>query len=164
MIGIVCLFLATLMVPFQREIRKIFGTSFMNLHHYFTIAGLVLVTLHPVILAIETMDFTVFIPPLDETFWELAGRPALILLYITLITAFIRNRFALLRKNWKYIHWLNYVALTFGVIHANLIGTDLTNPILIIVINGLFILSLLVLVYKRYKNYQRRQTVKSTTK
>ncbi|MFX1508043.1 MAG: ferric reductase [Promethearchaeota archaeon] len=166
-VGIICLFMASLMTPFQRELRKIFGRSFIQIHHAYTITGLILVTLHPLLFALDLslinqrLEFLVFFPDFGVRFWELAGRPALILFYITFFTALYRN-VSILPKYWKYIHYINYLGLTFGVIHANLIGTNVKASLpLFLLINGLLIISYGVLIYKRYQNYQRKKRIQA---
>jgi hypothetical protein len=51
-VGIICLFIASPMTPFQRELRKIFDRSFTKIHHAYTITGLGLLTLHPLLYAL----------------------------------------------------------------------------------------------------------------
>ena len=155
-IGIITLFIASMMTPFQRQLYKIFDQSFTKIHHFFSISGLVIITLHPIIIAINSIDLTVFLPDF-QNFWATAGRPSLVIFYITFATALFRNK-SVLPKYWKYIHWFNYLALTLGVIHANLIGTDvMTSFPLFLLLNILLVISWAVLLYKRYEAYQRKQ-------
>ena len=63
------------------------------------------------------MNIAVFVPvfyPFYD-FWLLAGRPALILIYIAVAAGILRKK---IPKYWKQIHFLNYVALFFGLIHG----------------------------------------------
>ena len=86
-----------------------------------------------------------------DLFWRLAGRPALIILYVAVLAAFLRAKAP---KYWRAFHALMYVVLLFGIIHANIIGYDLKNNLAILLIfNALFIASLAGFVLKRYKTY-----------
>ena len=60
--GFVLLAVAALMTPWSREVYRTFGTSFVKFHHIFAISGLVIITLHPVLLAMRLMNASVFLP------------------------------------------------------------------------------------------------------
>lgn len=133
LLGLVALFVSSMFTPFQKELYQMFKKPFIKIHHSTTISGLVLITLHPVTFAIsKALDsgfvegLKVFLPVFTTAydFWSLAGRPALIIFYIALIGVLIRKS---LKKGWRWIHGLNYIALVFGVIHGILIGSDFYN-------------------------------------
>jgi predicted ferric reductase len=123
LLGLILMFISAILTPFQRELYKIFNTKFQNIHHSTSIAGLVLVTAHPVMFAIEQMNAAVFIPDFSSAyqFFLLAGRPAIYLIYIAFAAFFLRKVW---KKGWRWFHVLNYVALIFGVVHGIMIGTD----------------------------------------
>jgi len=130
LLGLVAMFISSMLTPFQKELYEFFKKPFIKIHHSTTIFGLVSITLHPVIFAINIMVYSsfvdglkVFIPDFSSLyqFWLLAGRPALIIIYIALIGVLIRNS---LKKGWRWIHGLNYIALIFGVVHGIMIGSD----------------------------------------
>ena len=120
--GITCLFLASLINVDKRSVKQYFGQHFFSTHHLFSVFGLLLITLHPVSFAILQMNPVIFIPRFDSwiIFWELAGRPALILIYVAVFAGLFRRKLS----GWKHLHRLNYIALVFGVVHGFLIGTD----------------------------------------
>lgn len=157
--GFVALAIATAMTPFLKEITQAFGRSFLRIHHSFAILGLIFATMHPIFFAILQFDVLVFLPKFDswQIFWELAGRPALYILYIATIAGLLRSR---ILKFWRYIHALMYIVLIFVIVHANLIGTDFQNPILLALMNILFVIAMGALVLKRYQYYQRKQRAK----
>ncbi|MBD3192043.1 MAG: hypothetical protein GF308_15455 [Candidatus Heimdallarchaeota archaeon] len=133
LLGLASMFIATMLTPFAKTVYKAWEKSTIKIHHYFTIAGLILITLHPVIFAIEKMievDFltgiAVFLPDFSSwyKFWLLAGRPALIFIYIALLAALLRKKIV---DWWRPIHIFNYIALVFGVVHGIMIGTDFEN-------------------------------------
>jgi predicted ferric reductase len=158
--GFVALAIATAMTPFLKEITQAFGRSFLRIHHIFAILGLVFATLHPVFYAVLQADILVFVPQFGnwQVFWELAGRPALYILYLATIVAVLRT---MLQKYWRYVHALMYLVLVFVIVHANLIGTDFQNPILLVIMNALFVLTIFTFALKRYQYYQRKQKIKA---
>lgn len=158
--GFVSLAIATAMTPFLKEITQAFGRSFLRIHHIFAILGLIFATLHPIFFAIFTFNLAVFIPRFDSwlVFWELAGRPALYILYLATAAALLRT---MLKKYWRYVHALMYLILTFVIVHGNLIGTDFGNPILLVIMNALYIFTIFTFILKRYQYYQRKQKIKA---
>jgi len=160
LIGYASMFLATIMTPFMVELYKIFGKPFIKQHHLYSILGLILITIHPIAFAISVLDISVFIPvfyPWIE-FWNLAGRPALILIYISVIAAILRKKI----KQWKWIHVLNYIALFFGYVHGVLIGTDFQNLGIFIIFTVMIILSFATFALKRYQNFKRKRKLKKS--
>ena len=80
--GFLSLSIAVILTPFLREIMKVFGRPFLGVHHTFAAVGLLLPTLHPVTIAIASLNPAIFIPVFFpwERFWLNGGRPALYLL------------------------------------------------------------------------------------
>jgi DMSO/TMAO reductase YedYZ heme-binding membrane subunit len=157
--GFTAMFIATTMSPFMVQLYKIFGKSFIKLHHIFSIFGLIMITLHPVMFAISRMDIAVFIPDVSSwiSFWELAGRPAFFIIYIAALAAILRKS---LQKYWRAFHFLNYIALLFVYIHGVLIGTDFQNPVILILFSAMLIISIGSFTLKRYQTYSRKQRLK----
>ena len=89
--GFFALCIAAFLTLFLKEIRSQFGKPFLNVHHYFAVVGLILVTLHPVSLLIQSLDPTIFLPNLSSfyLFWLLAGRQALLIIYIAVIAGIL---------------------------------------------------------------------------
>ena len=158
--GFISLAIATMMTPFLREITQAFGRPFIRIHHLFAIFGLVFATLHPIFFAILRMDLAVFIPRFDSwiIFWELAGRPALYIIYIATAIALLRS---MIPKYWRYFHALMYLVLIFVIIHGNLIGTDFQNLGILIIMNVLFVIAIGAFFLKRYQAYQRTKRAKA---
>lgn len=133
LLGLLAMFISSILTPFQRELYRIFKTSFIKIHHGSAITGLVLITMHPILFAIDQgiknsigQGFAVFVPVFSSwlAFWQLAGRPALIFIYVALIAVLLRRS---IKKSWRWLHSFNYIALVFGVIHGILIGSDFYN-------------------------------------
>ncbi len=154
--GFVSLAIATAMTPFLKEITQAFGRPFLRIHHLFAIFGIIFATLHPVFYAILQMDLTVFFPRFDSwiIFWELAGRPALYILYVAAVAGLLR---LMIPKYWRYFHWLMYVVLTFVIVHGNLIGTDFQNLSILFTLNILYIIAITAFFLKRYQTFQRQK-------
>jgi len=154
--GFLSLGIAVILTPFLREIMKVFGKPFLQVHHTFAAVGLLLPTLHPVTLAIASMNPALFIPVVSswERFWLNAGRPALYLLYIAFAAVLLRKY---IPKYWRGVHGLMYVVLLFAVVHGNLIGTDFENPVIWVLFNTLFALAVAAFFLKRWQRMQKKK-------
>lgn len=124
--GYLSLAIAAMLTPFLTEIKATFGKPFLAVHHFFAGFGLVAITIHPLVNAFLA-DFSVFIPRFDSwgRFWTLAGRPAFILIYIAVASVLLRHA---LKRSWRPLHALMYIALLFGFVHGLRIGTDFAHP------------------------------------
>lgn len=149
LIGFASLFISVIMSNFFEEFDKKDKKNLMY-HHIFAVIGIVLITLHPVIFAVYKSDISIFFPKFDSwiVFWELAGRPSLILLYIGFVSGFLLRAY---KKSWRGVHMIVYIGLFFGLIHGYLIGTDFQNPFVTIIFVLMFLLSMYVLIDKRFK-------------
>jgi predicted ferric reductase len=152
--GFVALAGAMIMTPFLPEIYRNFGRPFLRIHHLFAVAGIILVTLHPVLLAIRLMTVAVFLPVFGSLyeFFALGGRLALILMYGALAGIFLR---ASIPAWWRGLHALMWVVLVLALLHGMLIGTDLREPIIGALFTTLTIVALGAFFAKRI---QRRRT------
>jgi DMSO/TMAO reductase YedYZ heme-binding membrane subunit len=155
--GYTSLFFATLSTVFMKELYKIFGKPFLTIHHIFAVAGLILITVHPVAFALKISKWEVFLIDISswQSFWDLAGRPALYIFYIAAVIVLFRRK--LNQKIWRVVHALNYVALTFAYIHGALIGTDFENLAILIIFTAMIVISYEVLIFKRYQKYKRKK-------
>ena len=151
--GFLFLSIATIMTPFLKEVTETFGMPFLRVHHVFAAVGLALVTLHPVAYAVQTLDLAVFVPRFESwyAFWFFGGRIALIVIYAAFVAALVRRN---IPKHWRKLHALMYVALFFGIVHANLSGMDFSNVWVSVVFNVLFAASVVAFVVKRLR-YRR---------
>jgi predicted ferric reductase len=151
--GLTSLFIAIISSSFIKQISKIFETTYIRWHHYFSILGLILITLHPIAMAIDFGDLTIFIPDFSSwtAFWELAGRPALYIAYVASLGVLLRKS---IQKYWRYVHGLIYVTFIFGAVHGLLIGDDLANPFLYVVYIIMLVVVVLNFIYKRYLKYK----------
>jgi DMSO/TMAO reductase YedYZ heme-binding membrane subunit len=161
LIGMLSLSIAVFMTPFLTRIRVLFGASFLQVHHLFAALGLIFTTLHPIVLALQTLDLRVFLPSFVslDVFLALGGRVALILMYIGLAAILLRRR---LRPNvWRPLHGLMYLVLLLGIIHGNLLGTDFTDPFFFFLFNGLFAAVVGAFLLKRWQRRPRKKADKT---
>lgn len=162
--GLLTLSISSIMAAFTREIYQIFGKPFKKIHHIFAYTGLVLIILHPVLLSISSKSANVFIPKFNNwiTFWSLAGRPALYLILLAFLAGILQKR---IRKWWRYIHGLSYIAVLFGVIHGMLIGKNLSPNLPASIFLKVLYVTLLALtattfIVKRYKSIKKKKRIK----
>lgn len=149
LIGFCSLFVSVIMSNFFEEYKKD-GEKNISYHHLFGGLGIILITLHPLIFALDSANLGVFLPKFDSwiIFWELAGRPSLIILYIGFIAGFLHKAY---KKSWRGAHILIYIALFFGLIHGILIGTDFQNPFITAIFVLMFLIAIYALIDKRYR-------------
>jgi DMSO/TMAO reductase YedYZ heme-binding membrane subunit len=157
--GYIALSIAAIMTPFLKEITLFFKKSFVKVHHYFAAAGLLLITLHPIAVFIQTSDLTVFLPNFNSIyfFFFFGGTIALVLIYVAFGAVLIRRKIV---AYWRPFHMLMYLALFIGVVHANLRGTDFQNIYLAIIYDALFAAALAAFVLKRWQFYRIKMRVK----
>ncbi|MDD1647366.1 MAG: hypothetical protein LUQ03_05765, partial [Methanomicrobiales archaeon] len=150
--GLLTLQLAAMMSPFLREIRKLLGAPFLAVHHRAALAGLILITLHPVSLALRLGRADLFIPVIRslDAFLMNGGRAALILVYAGVLAAVFQGW---LGKGWRPVHALLYIAILLGTVHANLMGSDLSDPVLFIIVNGMTLLVVAAFLAKRWQRH-----------
>jgi DMSO/TMAO reductase YedYZ heme-binding membrane subunit len=147
---------STMMTPYLKEITQTFGKKFIEVHHVTAVIGVACITLHPVIYAIQNLNLAVFLPVVSSwlDFWTMAGPPALMLLYVSLVAVILRMRII---KYWRYVHALMYVVLTFGIIHADMIQSDFAqSPILLALYNIFYVAVVFTFVLKRRERYLAR--------
>jgi len=123
LLGYVCIFLGILSSAFLRQLIRFFGRPFVKLHHMITVTGLVLITLHPLGVAMQGLGLQVLVPRTDswQSFFLYGGIPAWYLIAVASLAAALR---AFVGKQWRVIHFLNYIAFLLAMVHAFLIGTE----------------------------------------
>jgi hypothetical protein len=159
LLGYWAVFLSILSSAYLRELIRFFGRSFVKVHHAASVTGLVLIALHPAAVAINASSFSVFVPRFDSllTFLRLGGRFAWYLIGIASLAALLR---ANLKRSWRVVHYLNYVAFFLASVHASLIGTTFRgqSPRAIIFKVVVALLSLVVVyVFVRKQMSKRRR-------
>ncbi len=124
LMGYLGVFLSVLSSNYMRELTRFFGRPFPKVHHVVTVTALVALATHAISVAWRSGTPAVFLPQFSSfyAFFSLGGRMAFWLIAVTSLTALFR---ASIGKNWKVIHWLNYVAFVLGTIHSQFLGLSL---------------------------------------
>jgi predicted ferric reductase len=151
-----------LTTPFLKELVRAIGKPFLKIHHAFAALGVVFITLHPIFFAVNSLSFSVFIPNLDNwtVFWMFAGKPAFYVFYAALLVGVLRTKAP---RHWRPFHALMYIVLFFGIIHANLLGSNFQNLGIAAIYDVLFAASMVGFAVKRYQNYKLRKARKEAT-
>jgi DMSO/TMAO reductase YedYZ heme-binding membrane subunit len=152
--GYLALAIAAMMTPFLAKVGRTFGKPFIGVHHVFAIAGLILVTLHPVLLAVLVSNPLVFLPSGTSPWAVNAGRFALILLCAALVGALLRTSV----KQWRYLHALVYAVLLLGFLHASTLGTDFGTTAIRALYTLLFAGVVLTLVVSLWRKARRARS------
>ena len=147
-LGYLCVFAAALSSIYMRELVRWFGRPFVKTHHIVTVTGLVLMTLHPLAVAWNFGSPSVLLPQGGSwvDFFRWGGRWAWYLIGIASLVALFRTR---LRNQWRYVHWLNYLAFYLASAHAALLGSDFQSAAMKVVPIVLSLVLVAVFVRKR---------------
>lgn len=158
--GYLLMFLAIVSTAYIRQMLKLFGRPFLRVHHYASIGSLVLVTLHPLSVAIQSSSLSVFVPNLSSvySFFQRGGSVAWYLVVIATIAVILRQS---LKQQWRTIHMLTYVTFWFATIHAILLGSNLQNVVMRVTAVFLALIVLAISIQKRQQAQRRRPAVKS---
>jgi len=163
LLGYLVVFLAALSSNYMRELTRFFGRSFTTVHHILSVIALAAMLVHAVAVAWNLQTAAAFLPSFASwyDFFRLGGRPSLILFVIASLTALFKTAIG---KNWKVIHWLNYVAFILATIHAQMIGTSFTYPVIRVVAWLMTAVLLGVFVWKRTRKQRAMAKAKRNTK
>jgi DMSO/TMAO reductase YedYZ heme-binding membrane subunit len=150
LLGYLAIFLAVISSAYMRELFKLLGRPFIRVHHIVSVTGLILVTLHPLGTALRSSSLTVFLPDVSSlnAFLALGGRPAWYLIGIAALAARWRTR---VKRSWRTIHYLNYIAFLLATVHAVMIGTDFISPVMKAVVIAMALAVVGVFVRKRVR-------------
>jgi predicted ferric reductase len=156
--GYIAISIAVIMTPFLKQITLFFKTPFTKVHHYFAVAGLLLITMHPIAVFIQFFSPAVFVPYFTSlfAFFFYGGVIALTLIYVAFGAVLLRRKIAVY---WRWLHALMYAALFIGVVHANLRGIDFQSIYIKIVYDGLFAAALLAFGLKRWQFYRLKSRI-----
>jgi sulfoxide reductase heme-binding subunit YedZ len=148
LMGYLAIFLSVLSSAYMRQLIRLFGRPFIKVHHILSVTGLVLVTLHPLGVAINAGGLSVFLPRFDSwvVFLELGGRPAWYLIAAASLAAALRKTIG---RNWRTVHFLNYLAFLLVTVHGIMIGTDFQYTIVKAVSVALALVTVAIFIQKR---------------
>jgi methionine sulfoxide reductase heme-binding subunit len=154
LLGYLTIFLSILSSAYMVQLVRFFGRPFVKVHHVASITGLVAMMLHPLSLAWNSRTLSVFVPDFSSLtrFLTLAGRVVWPLIGIAALAAWLRKPIG---KNWRAIHYLNYLAFWLATAHAILIGTNFQSLPMRIVAVVLALVTVAVLIQKRMPQRKR---------
>jgi DMSO/TMAO reductase YedYZ heme-binding membrane subunit len=166
--GFIAISFATIMTPLFRlespdlKRREPTSSSITRLHYLLATLGLAFATAHPVSVAVRDLSPQVFLPRIESwaSFLANAGRPAFFLLYIAFFVAFAHGR---INRHWGKTHALMYLVLLLVIVHANLLGTDLQNPVISLLFNFLFASSIFAFFVRRVQGYRNGRKVQANS-
>lgn len=159
LLGYQSVFLAIVSSAYMRQLVRLFGRPFVQVHHVVSVAGLIFITLHPLGVALDYASTSVFVPRFDSAlaFLELGGQPAWYLIALAALFALLRRSVG---QPWRVVHMLNYIAFLLATVHANLIGIHLqyTVPKAVLIVMALVIVGVFI-----QKRLRRRRPVQRRT-
>ena len=126
LLGYLAIYLSILSSAYVRQLVRLFGRPFIQVHHILSIAGLVLIALHPLGVALDWNSPGILLPRFDSLriFLQWGGPPALYLIIVASLAAALRKPIG---KGWRAIHILSYLAFLLATVHATLLGTEFTG-------------------------------------
>jgi DMSO/TMAO reductase YedYZ heme-binding membrane subunit len=148
LLGYLTIFLSILSSAYLIPLVRFFGRPFIKVHHVASITGLVAMLVHPIAIAINAGSLSVFVPQFASLriFLTLAGRVVWPLAAIAALAAWLRKP---LGKNWRLIHYLNYLAFWLVTAHAILIGSNFQGWVMRGLAIALALITVAVLIVKR---------------
>jgi DMSO/TMAO reductase YedYZ heme-binding membrane subunit len=154
LLGYLTIFLAIVSSAYMPQLVRFFGRPFIKVHHVASITALVAMMVHPLSLAWENGTLSVFVPRFDSlrVFLTFAGRVVWPLVGIAALAAWLRKPIG---KNWRLIHYLNYLAFWLVTAHAILIGSSFQFLTMRVIAVVLAVVTITVLVQKRLPKRKR---------
>jgi hypothetical protein len=154
LLGYIGLFLSIVSSAYLRQMLSFFGRPFVRVHHILSISSLVLITLHPLGLALRSMSLAVFVP--DFSSWNrfllFGGRPGWYVVIIAVAAARFRRY---IRSSWRVVHIFNYVAFLLITAHGIMIGTDTQGLLVRVVMIAMTVAATTVFFAKRLRRRGR---------
>ena len=148
LLGYLTIFVSIVSSLYMVPLVRFFGRPFVKVHHVASLTGLVAMLVHPLAIAASSGSLGVFVPKFDSlrVFLTLAGRVVWPLVAIAALAAWLRKP---LGKNWRVVHYLNYLAFWLVTAHAILIGTNFQSWIMRGLAVVLALITIAVLIKKR---------------
>lgn len=154
LLGYLAVFLAIISAAYLRQLVRFFGRPFIQVHHILSVTGLILITLHPLGVALDSATLSVFLPRFDSwtIFLQFGGRLAWYLLGIAALAAAFSKAIG---HNWRVIHFLNYVAFWLATVHAVMIGTNFQYAVVKAVAISMALMVVATFIQKRLPKRRR---------
>jgi sulfoxide reductase heme-binding subunit YedZ len=148
LLGYLTIFLSVVSSAYMVQLVRFFGRPFVKVHHVASITGLVAIMVHPLTFAWNSGTLSVFVPNFSSLtlFLTFGGRVVWPLVGIAALAAWLRKPIG---KNWRVIHYLNYLAFWLVTVHAILIGTNFQSLPMRVIAVVLALVTVAVLIQKR---------------
>jgi sulfoxide reductase heme-binding subunit YedZ len=148
LLGYLTIFVSIVSSAYMVPLVRFFGRPFVKVHHVASITGLVAMLVHPLTVAWNSRTLSVFVPDFSSLllFLTLAGRVVWLLAGIAALAAWLRKPIG---KNWRAIHYLNYLAFWLVTAHAILIGTNFQSLVMRMIAVVLALITVAVFIQKR---------------
>jgi sulfoxide reductase heme-binding subunit YedZ len=155
LLGYLCVFVAAVSALYMRELFRFFGRPFVKVHHAVTVSGLILLALHG-LMGVVNLGLNVLIPKVSSwrLFFAWGGPVALYLIGIASLAALFRT--SSLRKQWRYLHWFNYLAFFLATTHAILLGSEFRSAAMKVIPIVLALALVAAFVFKRLQRSKLR--------
>ena len=148
-LGYLGVFLAILSSNYVRELTRFFGRRFVKVHHVASVTALVALAVHATSVAWSWRSPGVFLPSRDT--------PQALALWFVAIASLVAVLRVAIGRNWRVVHWLNYVAFLIGTWHAQNLGTNFQH-LGVRIVSGLMALAVVGLfIWKRVRTRQARR-------
>jgi sulfoxide reductase heme-binding subunit YedZ len=154
LLGYLSIFVSILSSAYMPQLVRFFGRPFAQVHHVASITGLAAMMVHPLMIAWNSATLSVFVPHLDSFvgFLTFGGRVVWPLAGLAALAAWLRKPIG---KNWRVIHYLNYLAFWLVTVHAILIGSNFQSLAVRAIAVILALATVAVLVQKRLSQRKR---------
>jgi DMSO/TMAO reductase YedYZ heme-binding membrane subunit len=154
LLGYLTVFVTIVSAPYMRQVYRLFGRSFVKVHHILSVSGLILLTVHPIGAAIQYASLAVWVPRFGSlaAFFQWGGAPAWYLLGLGALAAVLRKPIG---QNWRLVHMLNYVAFMLASIHALQLGAEFQWPGAVVLVVVLILAATAAFIQKRLQRHGR---------
>ncbi|MEI6267010.1 MAG: ferric reductase-like transmembrane domain-containing protein [bacterium] len=133
--GLVGMTLVALSMIFQVRLSKYFNlvtikpTAVTDIHHYLGVYGLLLLLIHPIILAVRFLPISLALTSsflFTTNLINLSGTVALFIMIISIyVSLFVPRTF----RFWKLLHQIMLIAYAFILYHLLFVSSDITRSV-----------------------------------
>ena len=155
LLGYSTVFLSILSSAYLRELVQLFGRPFIRVHHVISVTGLIVITAHPIAVAWQSGTLAVFVPKVSSLagFLDWGGSVAWYLIGLAAVAALVRKS---LKRSWRIIHYVNYLAFVLATVHAIRLGADVQQTYLMIITIVMALAVVAVFAQKRISKRRKK--------
>ncbi|MFW6138872.1 MAG: ferric reductase-like transmembrane domain-containing protein [Spirochaetota bacterium] len=151
LVGFAILCLQSLLAARLKFIEKAFGFDIViRYHQYIALLGLVLIILHPVLVAWGGYGWDILIQ-LDTPWYIWAGKGALLIFLVNVVLSMYQKKGGLKFEKWRVLHDIFApLILGAGFIHSLTIGSDFQSVFMKYTWIGFLVLGMASFMYHRF--------------